>query len=71
MKNTNDIPNFPDELVHLLKQIELMQRIPQEQKIVQLWVKTHLELRHLQAATLICITHKACKDVLTALVYPT
>lgn len=48
-----------------------MQRIPEEQKIVQLWMKTLSELKHLQAAELICITHKTCEDVLTAPVYPT
>lgn len=47
-----------------------MQRIPQEQKIVQLWMKTLSELRHLGAAKIISIMYKACKDVLTARVYP-
>lgn len=48
-----------------------MQRIPEEQKIVGLWMKTLTEPRRLPAAGLICITRGACKDVLTALVYPT
>lgn len=30
-----------------------MQRIPEEQKIVQLWMKTFAELQQLQAAKLI------------------
>lgn len=47
-----------------------MQRIPQQQKIVQLWLKTLSELRHLRVAKIISIMHKACKDVLTAPVYP-
>lgn len=46
-----------------------MQRIPQEQKIVQLWMETHSEQKHLGAAKIISIMHKACKDVLTARVY--
>lgn len=47
-----------------------MQRIPQEQKIVQLWMKTLSELRHVGVVKIISTMHKACKDVLTAHVYP-
>lgn len=48
-----------------------MQRIPEEQKIVRLWMKTLTEPRRLPAAGLICITRATCKDVLTDPVYPT